>query len=73
MQISSQDRIERARAEWASELSDLDTSPMEIIGRILRAEHLADARIRRVLREEAWTGAGSTCSPRSGAPGRLTG
>jgi DNA-binding MarR family transcriptional regulator len=50
MQINEQDRIDRARAAWAREAPDLDTSPMEVIGRILRAEHVADARIRDVLR-----------------------
>src|SRR5690242_20402355 len=52
MQISTADRIGRVRADWASQRPDLDTSPMEVIGRILRAEHLAGARIRRVLRAE---------------------
>jgi DNA-binding MarR family transcriptional regulator len=50
MQTSGSDRIERARAEWAAESPDLDTSPMEIIGRILRASHLADALIKAELR-----------------------
>jgi len=44
------DRIDRTRAEWAREEPELDTSPMEIIGRVLRAAQLADARIRPVLR-----------------------
>ena len=52
MQISEADRIERVRADWASQRPDLDTSPMEVIGRILRAGHLAGARIRQVLRAE---------------------
>jgi hypothetical protein len=42
--------ISSARAEWAAEHLDIDTSPMEIIGRILRAEHLADTLIRSELR-----------------------
>ena len=50
MQIAEPDRIDRARAEWARADPGLDTSPMEVIGRILRAAHLADARIRPVLR-----------------------
>jgi DNA-binding MarR family transcriptional regulator len=53
MQIDLPDRIERARAEWADEEPGLDTSPMEVIGRVLRAAHLADAHIRRVLRRES--------------------
>ena len=44
MQIDLPDRIERARAQWADEEPGLDTSPMEVVGRILRAAHLADAR-----------------------------
>lgn len=53
MQINAADRIDRidrTRAEWAREEPDLDTSPMEVIGRVLRVAHLADARIRPVLR-----------------------
>ena len=50
MQINQLDRIDQARAQWAREVPDLDTSPMEVIGRILRAEHLADTSIRQVLR-----------------------
>jgi DNA-binding MarR family transcriptional regulator len=50
VQIPGSDRIERVRAEWAAERPDLDTSPMEIIGRILRAGHLADALIKDELR-----------------------
>jgi DNA-binding MarR family transcriptional regulator len=52
MQIPAEDRIGRIRGEWARECPGLDTSPMEIIGRILRAEHLADALIRTALRRE---------------------
>lgn len=52
MQILASDRIGRARAEWARECPGLDTSPMEIIGRILRAGHLADVLIRSELRRE---------------------
>jgi DNA-binding MarR family transcriptional regulator len=75
MQIPPRDRIERARAEWASERPGLDTSPMEIIGRILRAEHLADARIRAVLRDEGLDRGGFDVLAtlrRSGPPYRLT-
>jgi DNA-binding MarR family transcriptional regulator len=44
-----EDRVARVRAEWARERPDLDTSPLEIIGRILRAERLASGPIKRVL------------------------
>jgi DNA-binding MarR family transcriptional regulator len=52
VQVTDGDRIDGARAEWAAERPDLDTSPMEVIGRILRAAHLADALIRNALRRE---------------------
>jgi DNA-binding MarR family transcriptional regulator len=52
VQILAADRIGRARAAWARECPGLDTSPMETIGRILRAGHLADALIRSALRPE---------------------
>src|ERR1700741_5046823 len=75
MQISEADRIERVRASWASQPPDLDTSPMEVIGRILRAGHLAGARIRRVLRAEGLDRGGFDVLAtlrRSGPPYRLT-
>src|ERR1700733_9871546 len=75
VQILPNDRIERARAEWAAEQPDLDTSPMEIIGRILRAAHLADARIRTVLRREGLDRGGFDVLAtlrRAGPPYRLT-
>src|SRR5439155_1611815 len=75
MQISTSDRIGRVRADWASQRPDLDTSPMEVIGRILRAEHLAGARIRRVLRAEGLDRGGFDVLAtlrRSGPPYRLT-
>jgi DNA-binding MarR family transcriptional regulator len=74
MQVST-DVVGRARADWAREEPDLDTSPMEVIGRILRVAHLADARIRRVLRREGLDRGGldvlaTLC--RSGPPYQLT-
>ncbi len=69
------DRIDQARAQWAREEPDLDTSPMEVIGRILRAAHLADARIRPVLRRAGLDrGAFDVLATlrRSGRPYRLT-
>lgn len=75
MQISTGDRIDQARGEWARECPGLDTSPMEIIGRILRTEHLADARIRTVLRQEGLDRGGLDVLAtlrRSGSPYQLT-
>lgn len=75
VQIPRDDRIDLARAEWAAERPGLDTSPMEIIGRILRAGHLADALIRTVLRREGLDRGGFDVLAtlrRTGAPYRLT-
>ncbi len=75
MQLADTDRVGRARAEWAREEPGLDTSPMETIGRILRVAHLADARIRRVLRSEGLDRGGLDVLAtlrRSGPPYRLT-
>src|ERR1700733_5977758 len=75
VQILPNDRIERARAEWAAEQPGLDTSPMEIIGRILRTEHLADALIRATLRREGLDRGGFDVLAtlrRAGPPYRLT-
>jgi DNA-binding MarR family transcriptional regulator len=75
MQIDLPDRIERARAQWADEEPGLDTSPMEVIGRVLRAAHLADAHIRRVLRQEGLDRSGFDVLAtlrRTGPPYQLT-
>jgi len=75
VQISTEDSIGRVRAEWARECPGLDTSPMEIIGRILRAEHLAGARIRTGLRREGLDRGGFDLLAtlrRTGPPYRLT-
>jgi len=75
MQIDLPDRIECARAQWADEEPGLDTSPMEVIGRVLRTAHLADARIRDVLRQEGLDRGGFDVLAtlrRSGPPYRLT-
>jgi len=75
MQIVDGDRVARACAEWGREEPGLDTSPMETIGRILRVAHLADARIRRVLRSEGLDRSSLDVLAtlrRSGPPYRLT-
>lgn len=75
VQIKYGDRIDQARAQWARAAPDLDTAPMEVIGRILRAEHLADARIRQVLRGYDLDRGGFDVLAtlrRSGPPYRLT-
>ena len=75
MQISTGDRIERVRAEWARERPDLDTSPLEVIGRILRAERLASGPIKSVLGRYRLDRGGFDVLAtlrRSGAPYQLT-
>lgn len=75
MQITGADRIERVRAEWEREEPGLDTTPMEVIGRILHVAHLADTRIRKVLRDEGLDRGGLDVLAtlrRSGPPYRLT-
>jgi DNA-binding MarR family transcriptional regulator len=75
VQIKSPDLIDQVRAEWACEQPDLDTGPLETIGRILRAAHLADAQIRRVLRRsglDPGTFDVLATLRRSGPPYRLT-
>jgi DNA-binding MarR family transcriptional regulator len=75
MQISSADRVERTRAEWARVQPDLDTSPMEVIGRILRVAHLANGRLQRVLRTEGIDNSGGDVLAtlrRSGPPYQVT-
>lgn len=74
MQIP-EDRIDRTRAEWAGESPDLDTAAMDVMGRILRIEHLAAQRIRHVLRAEGLDPGGFDVLAtlrRSGAPYQLT-
>lgn len=41
----SQDHIDRARAQWAKQLPDLDTGPMAILGRIYRLSRLVTPSI----------------------------
>jgi DNA-binding MarR family transcriptional regulator len=75
MQIPARDRIGGVRAEWARECPGLDTSPLEIIGRIFRAGHLADALTRTALRREGLDRGGFDVLAtlrRAGPPYRLT-
>lgn len=63
------------RAQWKLERPDLDTRPMETLGRILRIQFLAAARIRRLLRRHGidWGGFDVLATlRRSGAPYRMT-
>jgi DNA-binding MarR family transcriptional regulator len=69
------DSIDRIRAQWKLERPDLDTRPMETIGRILRIQFLAGARMRRVFQRHGidWGGFDVLATlRRSGAPYRMT-
>lgn len=41
----TQDHIDRARGQWAKQLPDLDTGPMEVLGRIYRVSRLVTPSI----------------------------
>ena len=69
------DSIARVRAQWKLERPDLDTRPLETIGRILRIQFLAGARIRRLLQRHGIDAGGFDVLAtlrRSGAPYRMT-
>jgi DNA-binding MarR family transcriptional regulator len=69
------DAIARVRAQWKAERPDLDTRPMETIGRILRIQFLAHARIRRLLQRHGIDAGGFDVLAtlrRSGSPYRMT-
>jgi DNA-binding MarR family transcriptional regulator len=77
MKISSRggDSIDRVRTQWKLERPDLDTRPMETVGRILRIQFLAGARMRRVFEQHRidWGGFDVLATlRRSGAPYRMT-
>lgn len=46
---SSDDPVVRARGDWGRERPELDTSSMEIFGRLLRAQRLAETRLAAVV------------------------
>jgi len=69
------DAIARVRAQWKAERPDLDTRPMETIGRILRIQFLAGARIRRQLQRHGIDAGGFDVLAtlrRAGSPHRMT-
>jgi DNA-binding MarR family transcriptional regulator len=77
MQIKTpaMDEIDRIRAQWRSERANLDTSPMETIGRVLRIEFLAAVKIRSVLQNFCIDRGGCDVLAtlrRSGSPYQLT-
>ena len=69
------DSIDCIREQWKIARPDLDTRPMETVGRILRIEFIAGVRIRRVLQRYGidWGGFDVLATlRRSGAPYRMT-
>jgi DNA-binding MarR family transcriptional regulator len=76
MQIKmSHDEIDRIRGQWRAELPDLDTAPMETVGRILRVHFLAGNKMRRLFQRSGldWGGLDVLATlRRSGPPYRLT-
>jgi DNA-binding MarR family transcriptional regulator len=69
------DEIDRVRRQWRAERPDLDTRPMETIGRILRINFLAGIRMRRLFKRHGidWGGFDVLATlRRSGSPYRLT-
>lgn len=47
--LSEYDKIDKVRGQWKAAKPDLDTFPMETIGRILRIESLVNLKMRQVL------------------------
>lgn len=75
LQSTETDSIDRIRQQWRRERAELDTKPMETIGRILRIQFLAGMRMRRIFRQYRLDAGGFDVLAtlrRSGAPHRLT-
>ena len=49
MKISARDHVDRVRAEWAAERPELDTWPVEIVGRIGRLARFFDSALDEAL------------------------
>jgi DNA-binding MarR family transcriptional regulator len=75
IQALGSDSIARVRAQWRRERPALDTRPLETIGRILRIQFLAGARIRRLFHQYGIDPGGFDVLAtllRTGAPYRMT-
>jgi DNA-binding MarR family transcriptional regulator len=74
-QQAVQDAVDRIVAQWAVERPDLDTGPMQVVGRLHRVAAILEAGLRRVFAEEG-LGNGDfdvlATLRRAGAPYRLT-
>jgi DNA-binding MarR family transcriptional regulator len=76
MQINDPlDEIDRARDQWRAQRPELDTAPMETVGRILRVNFLAGIKMRSLFQRNGldWGGVDVLATlRRSGPPYRLT-
>lgn len=75
IQARSFDSIARIRTQWKRERPDLDTFPMETIGRILRIQFLVGARMRRLFQRHGIDSGGFDVLAtlrRNGTPYRLS-
>lgn len=69
------DSVDRVLEQWAAERPDIDASPMGIVGRVQRASHLLDRRLRETFSEHGlalWEFDILATLRRSGPPYRLT-
>ncbi|MFE5585164.1 MarR family winged helix-turn-helix transcriptional regulator [Kitasatospora sp. NPDC056531] len=69
------DHVDRVVAQWAAERPELDTSPMEVFGRLKRVYRLVDAGLNRTFAEHGLDAASFdvlATLKRSGPPYRLT-
>ncbi|MFJ9843140.1 MarR family winged helix-turn-helix transcriptional regulator [Kitasatospora sp. NPDC101155] len=69
------DHVDRVVAQWAAERPELDTSPMEVFGRLKRLYRLVDAELNRTFAEHGLDAASFdvlATLKRSGPPYRLT-
>jgi DNA-binding MarR family transcriptional regulator len=72
---SSTDSVDRITAQWRRERPDLDSSPMNVIGRISRISVLMQIELERVFAEHGISGGDFDVLAslrRAGAPYRLT-
>jgi DNA-binding MarR family transcriptional regulator len=49
MPETTTDHLDRIAAQWRRERPDLDVTPLEVLGRLFRAAHLADAALAEML------------------------
>jgi DNA-binding MarR family transcriptional regulator len=72
---ATDDAVDRITAQWRSERPDLDSTPMEVVGRITRASALLQRELERVFAEHGLAGGDFDVLAtlrRSGPPYRLT-